>query len=73
MQAYESPTTGMVTGQVEPPSVTVDLTEYLELRIKCGERFVATTPEHLVECMAWLLTNVDVDTIVTKLGVEVEE
>ena len=48
----------------------VDLTSYTEVRIVAGEHFVATTPERFVECMAWLLTNVDTDTLVTKHGIE---
>lgn len=53
--------------------VTLDLTEYKEVRIVVGEHFVATTPEHFVECMSWLFTNVDTDTLVTKSGIEVDE
>lgn len=57
----------------EKMSVTIDLTEYKEVRIVAGEHFVATTPERFMECMSWLLTNVDTDTLVTKDGIEVDE
>lgn len=59
----------------QPPqtTVTLDVTDYRELRIVCGDKFVATTPEHFVDCMAWLLTNVDTNTLVTKDGIEVDE
>lgn len=56
----------------EKSNVTVDLTDYAEVRIVAGEHFVATTPDRLVECMAWLLTNVDTDTLVTKDGIEAD-
>lgn len=55
------------------PTVTLDLSKYKEVRISVGESFVATTPERFVACMAWLLTNVDTDTLITKDGVEVDE
>ena len=57
----------------EKMSVALDLTEYKEVRIVVGEHFVATTPEHFMECMSWLLTNVDTDTLVTKDGIEVDK
>lgn len=46
----------------------IDLSGYEEVHIKCGMSYVRTTPEHFVQCMAWLLTNVDTDTIITKDG-----
>ena len=48
--------------------VTLDLTipECEEVRLRVGEHFVVTTPERLMECIAWLLTNVGTDTMVTK-------
>lgn len=57
-------------------SVTLDLTEYTkyeEVRIVAGEHIVTTTPEHLIECVLWLLTNVDTNTLVTRDGIEVDE
>lgn len=51
---------------------TFDLTGYKGIRIKAGDKFVATTPERFVECMSWLLCCVDTDTAITKDGVEVE-
>lgn len=51
----------------------IDLKDYSEVRIENGMQYVATTPDMLVECMAWLLSNVDTDTIITKNGVEVDE
>ena len=51
---------------------TIDLTRYQEVCFRCGEYFVATTPEHLIKCLVWLLTNVDTDTLVTKDGVAVD-
>lgn len=60
-----------VVGAIKP-TATADLTEYKEVRIIAGKHFVATTPEHFVECMAWLLANVDTDTLVTKDGIEVD-
>ena len=62
-----------IVGAVSKPTVTADLTEYKEVRIIAGKHYVATTPEHFVECMAWLLTNVDTGTLVTKDGIEVDE
>ena len=66
---------GAYGGELRSKSLNIDLTEYdvREVRLVHGDHYVATTPEHLVECMAWLLTNVDVDTLITKDGVEVEE
>ena len=61
-----------IVGAVSKPTVTADLTEYKEVRIIAGKHFVATTPEHFVECMTWLLANVDTDTLVTKDGIEVD-
>lgn len=54
-------------------TVTIDLSEYQEVRLSVGESFVATTPECLLDCVAWLLTNVDTHTLITKDGVEVDE
>ena len=66
---------GAFGGELRPKSLTIDLPEYdvSEVRLVCGKHFVATTPDHLLECMAWLLTNVDTDTLVTKDGIEVDE
>ena len=50
----------------------VDLTPYTEVTIKCGMEYVTTTPEHFVDCMLWLLANVDTNTVITKYGVEEE-
>ena len=65
---------GAYGGELRQRSLTIDLTEYdvREVRFECGRHFVATTPAHLIECMAWLLTNVDTDTMVTKDGIEVD-
>ena len=51
----------------------IDLGDYSEVRIESGMQYIATTPDKLIECMAWLLTNVDTDTIITKDGIEVDE
>lgn len=66
---------GFFGGEIRPRSLTIDLTEYgvREVRMACGDHFVATTPERLIECMAWLLTNVDTDTIITRDGIEEDE
>lgn len=55
-----------------PIPYIIDLTRYSEVRIECGMDYVVTTPEHFVECMSWLLGNVDTDTVITKEGVEEE-
>ncbi len=56
----------------DKPKVAIDLSEYKEVRLLVGKSFVATTPEHLLACMAWLLSCVDTDTLITKDGVEVD-
>lgn len=52
----------------------IDLTDGIdEVRVQLGDRFVATTPEHFLECMSWLLSSVDVDTRITSEGVEPDD
>ena len=52
-----------------PIPYIINLTRYSEVRIECGMDYVATTPERFIECMSWLLSNVDTDTVITKEGV----
>ena len=65
---------GFYGNEIRPKSLTIDLAEcdITEVRIESGKHFVASTPEHIIECLSWLLTNVDTDTLVTKDGVEVD-
>lgn len=51
----------------------VDLTEAKEVRFKVGDKFVATTPEHLLDVVSWLVCNVDTYTRITELGVEPDD
>ena len=75
MSAVEVTEFGSYGGKIRPRTLTIDLGEFnvSEVRIEHGNHFVATTPEHFIECLAWLLTNVDTDTLVTKDGIEVDE
>ena len=61
-----------IVGAVSKPTVTVDLTVYKEVRIIAGKHYVATSPEHFVDCMAWLLANTYTDTLVTTGEIEVD-
>ena len=74
MSGVEITEFGAYGGELRPRSLTIDLGEYdvSEVRVECGRHFVATTTEHLIECLAWLLTNVDTDTLVTKDRIEVD-
>jgi hypothetical protein len=54
------------------PTMTFDLSDYKAVRFTAGGAFVETTPERFVACMAWLLSCVDTDTLITKDGVEVD-
>lgn len=51
----------------------IDLENVDEVRVTLGDKFVATSPEHFLECMSWLLCNVDTDTKVTQLGIEPDD
>ena len=51
----------------------LELSPYESVTISWKDKYVSTTTEHFVECMAWLLTNVDTDTIITKDGVEPDD
>ena len=55
------------------PICELDLSGYTEVCIECNEHFVKTTPEHFVDCMSWLLSSVDTDTLITKEGVEPDD
>ena len=65
-------TSQMAIVGTQPIRVTIDLPPYKEVRFTHGEHYVATTPEHIFECLAWLLTNVDTNTLITGGGIEVE-